>query len=154
MLTTPLTPEETIDHLNGLIEVARDGEHGYRTAAADVHNTELKSIFEEYAEQRGKFVRELTAEVERLGGSPAETGTITAAVHRGWIGLKAALSGGGVHAIVAACETGEDSAKAAFERVVNLEIPGATRAIVEKQWHKIQEAHKRMLHLKDHVADS
>lgn len=153
-MMNPLTPEETVDQLNGLVAVARDGEHGYRTAAADVHNSELRSIFEEYAEQRRKFVLELDAEVERLGGKPAETGTVAAAVHRGWIGLKAALTGGGVHAIVAACETGEDSAKAAFERVVNLEIPGATRTLVEKQWHKIQEAHKRMLHLKDHVADS
>jgi len=140
--------------LNGLIETARDGERGYLTAAADVKNSELRSIFEEYAEQRRKFVRELEAEVERLGGRPVESGSVAAAVHRGWIDLKGAISGGGVHAIVAACETGEDAAQAAFERVVNLDISGATRTLVEKQWRQIQEAHQRMRHLKDNVADS
>jgi uncharacterized protein (TIGR02284 family) len=148
-----MTPEEIVERLNGLVEAARDGERGYRTAAADVNNSELQSIFEEYAEQRAKFVRELEAEVERLGGAPAQSGTVAAAVHRGWMDLKGALTGGGVHAIVAACETGEDAAQAAFERVVNLEISGATRVLVEKQWRQIQEAHQRMRHLKDNVAD-
>ena len=153
-MTNSVTPEEIIERLNGLIETARDGERGYLTAAADVKNSELRSIFEEYAEQRRKFVRELEAEVERLGGRPVESGSVAAAVHRGWIDLKGAISGGGVHAIVAACETGEDAAQAAFERVVNLDISGATRTLVEKQWRQIQEAHQRMRHLKDNVADS
>jgi uncharacterized protein (TIGR02284 family) len=153
-MTNSVTPEEIIERLNGLIETARDGERGYLTAAADVKNSELRSIFEEYAEQRRKFVRELEAEVERLGGRPVESGSVAAAVHRGWIDLKGAISGGGVHAIVAACETGEDAAQAAYERVVNLDISGATRTLVERQWRQIQEAHQRMRHLKDNVANS
>lgn len=153
-MTNPVTPEEIIDRLNGLIQVAVDGERGYARAAVDVDNSELRSIFEEYAEERRKFVKELEAEVVRLGGTPVESGSVAAAVHRGWIDLKGALSGGGVHAIVAACETGEDAAQAQFERVANLDITGATRTLVEKQWHKIQEAHKRMLHLKENVDNS
>jgi len=82
-MTNPLTPEETVDRLNGLIQVSRDGEHGYRTAAADVHNSEMQTIFEEYAHQRAGFVKELETEVERLGGTPAQSGSIAAAVHRG-----------------------------------------------------------------------
>ncbi len=151
-MTNPVTPDEIIARLNGLMEACRDGERGYRTAAADVHNTELQTIFEEYAHQRAGFVKELEAEVIRLGGTPEETGSIAAAVHRGWMDLKAGLTGGGVHAIVAACETGEDAAQAAFERVVNLDITGQTRSLVEKQWHKIQEAHQRLLRLKKETA--
>jgi uncharacterized protein (TIGR02284 family) len=147
-MTNPLTAEETIDCLNGLIAVARDGEHGYRTAAADVNNSELGTIFSEYADQRARFVHDLEKEVVRLGGTPSHHGTVTGMVFRGWMNLKGALTGGGAHAIVAACETGEDSAQAAFERVVNLDITGATRSLVEKQWHQIQEAHQRMIHLK------
>jgi uncharacterized protein (TIGR02284 family) len=52
--------------------------------------------------------------VERLGGVAADSGTFTAAVHRGWIGLKAALLGGHGGAIIAACETGEDYTLAAL----------------------------------------
>ncbi|MGI8742270.1 MAG: ferritin-like domain-containing protein [Bryobacteraceae bacterium] len=143
-----MTNEETIDHLNGLIEVCKDGEQGYLEAAKTVHNSQVTTIFNEYAKQRAHFARDLQTEVERLGGSPPDHGSLTAALHRGWMDLKSVLSGGDAGAIIAACETGEDSAQAAFERVVNTDISGHSRSLVEKQWQKIQEAHKHMLRLK------
>ncbi len=143
-----MTTEEAIHHLNDLIAVARDGEEGYRNAAEHVNNAHFQTLFAEYAKQRAGFARELRAEVERLGGEPNDSGTLGAAVHRGWLDLKSALTGGDAGAIVAACETGEDSATAAYERVVNIGISGQTRSLVEKQWHQIQEAHQRLLNLK------
>jgi uncharacterized protein (TIGR02284 family) len=144
--------EETIDLLNELIHVCKDGEHGYRTAAEDVRNSQLQSVFTEYAKQRGSAGRQLQAEVERLGGAATDSGTLTAAVHRGWIDLKAALSGGDGGAIVAACETGEDHTLAAFERVVNAGITGESLSIVEKQYGKIKEAHTRLVRLKEEMS--
>src|SRR6266849_3017852 len=136
-----MTKDETIDHLNQLIHVCKDGEQGYHTAAGHVSNSQMETVFSEYAKERGQFVRQLQAEVERLGGTAADSGTLTAAMHRGWIDLKSALSGGDAGAIVAACETGEDAAQAAFERVVDSDVTGETRSLVEKQFRKIEEAH-------------
>lgn len=147
-----MTTEETIQHLNALIEVCKDGELGYRTAAEHVRNSELNSLFDNYAKQRAGFVRALQAEVGRLGGSATGSGTLSAAFHRGWMDLKSVLSGGDAGAIIAACETGEDSAQAAFERLVNTDISGQTRSLVEKQWRQIGEAHKQMLRLKKETA--
>jgi uncharacterized protein (TIGR02284 family) len=149
-----MTNEETIDHLNELVRVTKDGEEGYRTAAGDVKNTELETLFLETSKQRAGFARELQTEIERLGGSPADSGTLSAALHRGWMDLKAGLTGGGSGAIVAACETGDDSAQAAFERVVNAGPSGKTLAIVEKQWRSIVESHKYLVRLKAETADS
>lgn len=143
-----MSNQETIDHLNSLIAVCKDGEHGYREAAERVRNSQVSTIFSEYAKQRAHFARDLQTEVERLGGSPSEHGSVAAALHRGWMDLKSVLSGGDAGAIIAACETGEDSAQAAFERVVNTDISGHTRSLVDKQWQKIQEAHKHMQRLK------
>ena len=123
------------------------------TAAEDVRNSQLQSVFSEYAKQRSSGARQLHAEVERLGGVATDSGTLTAAVHRGWMNLKAALSGGDGGAIVAACETGEDYALAAFERVVDAGITGDSRSIVEKQYEKIKEAHIRLMRLKQELAD-
>jgi hypothetical protein len=39
--------EDTITELNGLIRTCKDAEFGYRTAAADVRNTELETVFTE-----------------------------------------------------------------------------------------------------------
>ncbi|MDQ6665615.1 MAG: PA2169 family four-helix-bundle protein [Acidobacteriota bacterium] len=135
--------------MNKLIATSKNGELGYHAAAADVHNTQLETVFNDYAKQRAGFARQLQAEVERLGGTSTDSGTLGAAVHRGWMDLKSAISGGDGAAIVAACETGEDHAAAEFERVVNLDISGQTRTLVEKQWQKIKEAHAHLLRLKD-----
>jgi uncharacterized protein (TIGR02284 family) len=143
-----VTTEETITELNGLIKTCKDAELGYRTAAADVRNTELESVFSEYAKQRGQFARSLQTEVERLGGNAEESGSIGGTLLRGWMGLKAALSSGSGAAIIATCETGEEAAVAAFQWVANLDISGQTRVLVEKQYHAIKEAHARLLRLK------
>jgi uncharacterized protein (TIGR02284 family) len=148
-----MTDEELIPHLNDLIQVSEDGLHGYTTAAETVSNSELRSIFSGYASQRSAFIRDLSVEVARLGGTPVASGTLTEAVHRGWIDIKSLLSGGSSGALVAACETGDDSAKAAFERVVNLDITGKSRWLVESQFNKISEAHQHMLHLTKEMAD-
>jgi uncharacterized protein (TIGR02284 family) len=147
-----VTPEETIQHLNELIETCRNGELGYRTAAEHVRNTQLETVFNDYSKQRTEFARQLQAEVSRLGGTPADSGTVAAALHRGWIDLKSGLSGGDGAAIVAACETGEDAAAAAFERVADMNLTGQTKLLVETQWRKIQEAHLHLLRLKEETA--
>jgi uncharacterized protein (TIGR02284 family) len=143
-----VTSAETIDNLNRLTETCLDGELGYETAARDVRNTQLQTVFSNYAKQRAEFARQLQAEVERLGGAATDSTSFTAALHRGWIGLKSALSGGEGAAIVAACETGDEAAVAAFEHVADMDLTGQTKSLVEKQWQKIQEAHTHMLRLK------
>lgn len=143
-----MTAEETIAELNGLIQTCKDGELGYRTAAADVKNTELETAFLEFATQRGQFARTLQAEVERLGGNPEHSGSISGTLLRGWMDLKSALSSGNGAAIIATCETGELAAMSAFDWVVNRDISGHTRTLVEQQCKSIKEAHAHLLHLK------
>ncbi len=135
--------------LNRLIEVCVDGEQGYRAAADDVLNSELEGIFRHYAEQRAKFAKELRGEIERLGGEPVAHGTVLGAIHRGWMNVKSGVTGASAGAAIAACETGEDSAAAAFEQAVDSTLPGETRAIVERQAKQIREAHSYLLRLKE-----
>lgn len=143
-----MTRDEIIDCLNRLIQVCKDGEQAYREAGQIVRDTRVASVFNQYAKQRAHFVRDLQSEVERLGGAPSEHGSVAGALYRAWLDLKSVLSSGDPAAIVAACETGEDSAAAAFERVVNTGVTGHTRSLVEKQWRQIQEAHSHMLRMK------
>jgi uncharacterized protein (TIGR02284 family) len=146
-----MTLEETIDRLNELIRVCLDGQKGYLTASESVSNTALKSVFLDYEKQRRSGAQRLKAEVERLDGKPADEGTALAALHRGWMDLKAGVTGGEPAAIIAACETGEDAAEASFERVVNIGISGEAGSVVENEWRKIKESHARLLHMKDEI---
>jgi uncharacterized protein (TIGR02284 family) len=142
-----MTTEETIVELNGLIHACKDGELGYTTAAADVRNTELETVLKDYAAQRGQFARDLQAEVKRLGGTPDDSGTFGGTLLCGWMDVKSALTGDGAAPIIATCETGEEAAVAAFQWVVNLDISGKTRSLVEKQCKSVRETHARLRRL-------
>ena len=143
-----MTTEETIAELNGLIETCKNGEFGYRAAAADVRNTELETVFTRYSKQRGQFAKSLQAEVERLGGNPEQSGSVGGTLARGWMDLKSALSSGSGAAIIASCESAELAAMAAFDWAVNLDITGQTRVLVEKQAKAVRETHARLVRLK------
>jgi uncharacterized protein (TIGR02284 family) len=145
--------EDTIAELNRLIETSRNGELGYADAATLVKDTHIQSILEGYAKERAGFVRALKAEVEKLGGTPADAGSVGAALHRGWMDLKSAVTGGNSNAILAACETGEDSAWTHYKHVVDSDISGASRSIVEKQWVKVKEAIAHLQHLQGELKD-
>jgi len=143
-----MTTEDTIRHLNELVETCKDGEFGYHTAAENARNTQLESVFSDYSKQRARFARALQTEVGRLGGKPVDSGTPTGTLFRGWINLRSTLSSGDGGAIVAACESGEEVALGAFERVMDMDITGKTKSLVERQGQQIKEAHAHILRLK------
>ena len=102
--------KEIVSIIDDLIKTLKDGEEGFEQAADGVKDPQLKSLFNEYSRQRSRFVTELQQQVHDMGEPEPETSTSAAgALHRGWINLKAALTRGDDHAILAECERGEDS---------------------------------------------
>ena len=99
MNDTTLSPSEVIDTLNGLIETNRDGQKGFQEAAEKIAAPDTRTYCLEQSRQRAQYVGELQTLVHSLGDEPDNTGTITGAIRRGWMDLKAAL-GGGDHAIL------------------------------------------------------
>lgn len=143
---------DIISRLNTLIETSKNGELGYAEAARLVEDTQLQTTLEGYSKERAGFVRALQAEVEKLGGTPAHSGTLGAALHRGWMELKATATLGDGIAILAACETGEDSAWTHYKHVIDSDISGHSRALVENQWKKINEAIAHLKHLQGELS--
>jgi len=148
-----MTTEDTISNLNSLIETCRNGELGYADAAGLVKDTRLQTVLQGYAKERAGFARVLQAEVKKLGGTPAESGTAGAALHRGWMEMKSAATLGSAGAILSACETGEDSAWTHYKHVIDSDISGASRAIVDKQWEKVKEAIAHLQHLQGELSE-
>jgi uncharacterized protein (TIGR02284 family) len=127
--------------LNDLVETCKDGEKGFRTAALAVPNSELASLFLNYSEQRAGFADELQAEVRRLGGDPEESGTAIGTLHRGWIGLKAAVEGKDEGGIIAEAERGEDHAVKQYREALEKDLPTPVRTIVEHHYIHVRDAH-------------
>jgi uncharacterized protein (TIGR02284 family) len=138
---------EVISTLNNLIETCRDGQEGFRTAAEGVKSAELRELFQGYARQRAGFAGELQDEVRRLGGEPEQTGSLVATLHRGWMGLRAALEGGDQRAVVGECERGEDVALATYRSALDTDMPANVRAMVERQFAEVKEAHNLIANL-------
>ncbi|MBL8205000.1 MAG: PA2169 family four-helix-bundle protein [Blastocatellia bacterium] len=136
-------PTELIDDLNGLIEICRDGQNGFADASESLSNPHWKTFCLEQSRERAKFVGELQQQVQWLGGDPENTGSTTAAIHRAWINLKAAL-GGGDTSIMAACETGEDSAVSAYQNVLDKGLPANIRQVVAQQYENVKGSHDRV----------
>jgi len=141
--------DETVSTLNNLIETCRDGQKGFQTAAEGVTDPEFKRLFEQYSQQRAQFVGELQSEVRQLGGDPQETGSVAAALHRGWINIKSAVTGKDQHNILEECERGEDSAIKNYNEALSENLSPQVMAVVQRQYAAIRESHDRIRSLRD-----
>lgn len=150
-MNTTKTNEEVISALNDLIETAKDGEQGFRAAAEGVQNSELRTLFNMYAQQRARFASELTNEVLRRGGDPAKSGHVSAAFHRGWINIKQAVTGKSEPAIIDECERGEDAALENYQDALKKNLPADLLDIVQEQYAEVKDAHSRIRALKQTV---
>lgn len=135
---------EVISTVNDLIETSKDGEQGFRTCADGVKDTELKALFDQTAKRCAEGATELQATVRALGGDPEKHGSATAALHRGWINIKSAITGMDETAVLAECERGEDSAKHAYEAALKKDLPADVRSIVERQYEGVKQNHDRV----------
>ncbi len=139
-----MAEKDVISTLNTLIETCRDGEQGFRTAAENLKDTQVKSFFTEKAQERAKFAEELKEEVQRLGGRPDEGGSTAGAAHRGWMNIKAAVTGHDDTRIIAEAERGEDVAVATYQTALEQPLPPAVESVVSRQYTHVKEAHDRV----------
>jgi uncharacterized protein (TIGR02284 family) len=139
----------TIKTLNDLIEVLKDGEAGFKSAASDVKVSDLALVFTRYAVQRAEFASELQARVLALGADVETSGSVAGSIHRGWINLKAALSTNEPHAVLAEAERGEDTAVAAYRKALENELDPSTRDLIGRQYADVKAAHDHIKMLRD-----
>ena len=146
--------EQTLSTLNSLIETLKDGEKGYQQAADEAQDADLKSLFGQYVGQRHEFAKALQKAAYELGDAkPENSSSVASSIHRGWINLKAALTNQDRHAILAECESGEDSAKKAYNQALSESgLTPAVRSVVEEQQAAILEAHNTIKKLRDESA--
>jgi len=147
--TNTATNDDVISTLNNLIETCRDGQNGFQTAAEGVQNSNLKSTFYEFGQQRAKFVGELQALVRELGGDPEDSGSVAASLHRGWINIKSTITGQDDTAILNEAERGEDIAKNAYKEALELSLPSNVLSVVQRQYTDVQAAHDTVRDLRN-----
>ena len=139
-----LSNEDVISTLNGLIETCKDGQEGFKQAAEGVLDDDLKSSFYNLGNQRAEFVGELQSLVRELGGNPEKSGTILGSLRRGWLDIKAVVSGNDKQVVLDEAEHGEDIAVKNYQDALDKNLPAYIRTIVERQYYSVKATHDRV----------
>ncbi|MCY4724679.1 PA2169 family four-helix-bundle protein [Nocardioides sp. STR2] len=119
-----------------LVETLKDGERGFADAAEklrDGEHPEWATTLQRFSDQRAGFWREIVDMGHDYGDDVDESGSVAAAVHRGWIALKDAVSGDDPEAVLKAALTGEDHAVSEYEDALEKDLSAGFREVVVRQ---------------------
>jgi uncharacterized protein (TIGR02284 family) len=145
--------EKVTGILNDLIRINHDRVEGYEKAIEELKDSDsdLKSLFSRYTSESSKYASELTAEVSRLGGDPADGTTNSGKIYRVWMDLKAAITGKDRQTILNNCEFGEDAAQKAYDTALNsdVELEASLRDLLVSQKTKLKAGHDEVKRLRD-----
>lgn len=135
--------------LNDLIQTCIDGQKGFQTAAEAIDDPSLKAELQGYSDQRGEFAADLQNLVAAVGEAPRDSGSVTGALHRGWLNLRDAVSSRDTYAILAECERGEDSAVAEYRKATQADLPPEFTRVIDNQYAVVMSTHDRVKALRD-----
>jgi uncharacterized protein (TIGR02284 family) len=130
-----------------LVETLKDGERGFASAAEklrDGDRPEWGTTLQRLSEQRAHFHREIVAMGHDYGEDVDESGSVTAALHRGWISLKDALTGDDPGGVLTAALTGEDHAVSEYEKALQQDLSAGFHEVVSRQHAAIVAAREEV----------
>jgi uncharacterized protein (TIGR02284 family) len=149
-----MSNDDVIDTLNDLLESCRDGEFGYRECAEHVKAQNLKSVLHRHEQACREAGTELQALIVQLGGKADEGGSMTGALHRGWVSVRGTLMGNSDQAMMDECERGEDSAVASYRKALKQDLPAQVRMVIQRQADGTQRNHDEIRALRNFLRAS
>lgn len=135
-----------------LVETLRDGERGFAQAAERLRESdrpEWAATLQRFSEQRAAFRTEIVDLGHEYHEDVDESGTVAAALHRGWISLKDALTGDDAGAVLDAALTGEDHAVSEYEKALEGDLSAGFRDLVARQHQAVLAARDEVKALRD-----
>ncbi|MDQ3140459.1 MAG: PA2169 family four-helix-bundle protein [Pseudomonadota bacterium] len=135
--------------LNSLIATTIDSIDGYSESATAAESSRFAEMFNDRAAERRSVLTTLQAEVGRLGGNPEDDGTALAAAHRGFVNLKASVTGSDDKAVINEVERGEDHIKAKYEdALADNDLSPQTKTVIQQAYTSVKQGHDQMRDLK------
>jgi uncharacterized protein (TIGR02284 family) len=143
----PFTAEsldEVGSTLNQLIQICKDGEAGFASAAVAVEESALRQLFQSLSQQRSEFAAELELEVRRMAQDPVQSGHASAAVHRAWLDIKAGIVGRSDRQAISQLARAQDRSISAYQKALDSPLPQDLRLIVDRQLAQMTEAREQL----------
>ncbi|GAB3361232.1 PA2169 family four-helix-bundle protein [Arachidicoccus ginsenosidivorans] len=145
------TSDKVVDLLNSLIQINEDRKEGYQKAWEHSDDLNLKTLFDQYSKQSGRYIVELGTAVESYGGVPAERTSISGDAYRAWMDIKDALTTNQRKTVLASCERGEDAAVSTYKDALedSQELDNNLVGVITMQYRDIEKAHDQIKTLRD-----
>jgi uncharacterized protein (TIGR02284 family) len=138
--------------VNDLIVINNDRYEGYKTAAAEVKESDLKNLFTDFSNQSKAFAEDLRKHTSATPSAPTRDETkTTGKLYRAWMDVKAAITSKDRKAILSSCEFGEDVAKKHYEEALMHPhgVSSDALEVIRKQSESIKKGHDTIKSLRD-----
>ena len=125
-------------------KILADGYNGYQLAHEKIKNPRIKSIFQEFALQKRKFLNRLNdSTVKDFGFNLDNNGSIRGYFHRAWNNTKSAFSRNETELVGEALK-GEQEALKYYESSLELDLPNNVRKAIEEQIIEIKNSIEKL----------
>ena len=140
--------DHDITVLNSLITTTIDSANGFERSAEDTDGQSFTQMFREFAQERRQVVGRLQERVRQLGGTPNDDGSLKADLHRRFVDLRNAISGGD-KAVIEEVERGEDYIKGKYDTALqDNELSAETLSVIREAYQSVRAGHDRASALK------
>ncbi len=126
-----------------LVTTLKDGQKGYAEAGdklTESNRPEWAQTMTRFAQQRGMFAQEIVDLGHAYGDDVDKSGSVAAAAHRGWLGLKDAVTGDDPSGVLDAAVQGEDHSVKAYEDALKQDLSAGFRTVVQRQHAEVAAA--------------
>lgn len=148
---TLIKDDEVVEVLNDLVETSKDGEYGFRVCAEHCKSAELKTVFERRSAECRAAAQELQRLVAEYGGKPETGGTVSGAMHRGWLAVRGTVALNDDLSMLEESERGEDTARDRYRKALKKPLPPSVLAVVQRQAEGVQRNHDEVKRLRDQM---
>lgn len=139
-----MTNDRIVSLLKDIARRCRDSEEGYRLAAEDSRDGELRQQLRQLSQERRGMGDELDALIRKYGGEPpAKGGTLLGAAHRLYTDVKAALARDDRKAVLVEVARGEDVAEASYDAVKREDLPADVKDVIQRHHDRVRATRDR-----------
>ncbi|MGA3066663.1 MAG: PA2169 family four-helix-bundle protein [Tepidisphaeraceae bacterium] len=138
-----------LDTVNDVVEICRDRARDFESAAGAIDSEALRKELLRYSGERARYAEALSGALEEMGYAIRPHALASGIIRRGWINLIQMRPGNHDHAVLAACERGEDWAIEAYADAIGAHVPGRIAEMLSTQYQSIKATHDRIRELRD-----
>jgi uncharacterized protein (TIGR02284 family) len=143
--------ETKVESINQLIIINNDRYEGYKKAAEEAKDQDLKDMFNKFSSQSKGFSEELKKFVDPDDLPKQNETTNSGKLYRVWMDIKSGMTANDRKAVLSSCEFGEDIAKKTYKEVMDNPEDISTEAlnVIRKQNEEIIKGHDTVKAMRD-----